>query len=113
MLADLLNQPVTILAETSSNAIDEYGNEQPAITPNTTNGYLQQQSRMTAEGYVAVESWLLILPPGTIIQAGDEVTVGPQQFVVDGDPGPVWNPVARATDHIEATLKRAGGGLEQ
>jgi hypothetical protein len=108
-----MNQPVTILTESDSDTIDAYGNEQPAVTPIITDGHLQQNSRQTAEGYVFVESWLLMLPPGTIIQAGDQVTVGPQQFVVDGDPWPVWNPAAHATDHIEATLKRAAGGLEQ
>jgi hypothetical protein len=112
MLADLLTQPVTVLAETRGSTIDAYGTGVPTVVPALTVGYLQQNSRAEKEGFVPVETWLLILPAGTDLNADDQVIVAGEQFTVNGAPWPVANPRTGLVDHLEATLARAAGGLE-
>jgi hypothetical protein len=113
-LMQLLNRTVTITRRTASASTDDYGNEISAETNVATVGELQQTQRTepTAQGELAVTTWLLILPAGTNIDTGDTVTVDTHTYEVIGSPWQARNPRTQVTSHVEATLRRSVGSEE-
>lgn len=109
----LFTQPVTVVSQILDGTIDEYGNEIPLEIATEVMGYVQQQSRAEAEGYVPTGVWLAFLPVTTVIQADDVVYTWGEAYMVDGPPTRVYNPTTRKYSHIEATLSRTAGGLEE
>lgn len=106
----LINRPCLITTNVwDGETVDAYGN--PVTVPDTieTVCELQQQSReeRSAEGELSTTSWLLLLPLGTNVPIDAIVTVGGDDYAMDGESWVVRNPRTQADSHIEATLKRS------
>lgn len=110
-IQQLLTRPCTITRRTASNATDDYGNVTRVTTTVETVCELQQRERSEPgdQGEFSDTSWLLILPAGTAIDTGDQVTVDSRGYELVGDPWPARNPLTGAESHIEATVRRTAG----
>lgn len=114
-LTDLLNLPVTIVRRAVSGELDEYGSDMAIETLIATRGELQQIRRdePVAEDETFRADWLLVLPADTPLATSDVVVVEGQEYEVVGDPA-VWrNPRTQALSHLEATVRRTGGGYDE
>lgn len=56
-----------------------------------------------------VDRWRLFAPPGTDLVTTDRIQQGALDLEVDGDPVP-WPGLDGTTHHVEAYLKKFGGG---
>lgn len=116
-LLQLLNRPVTITRRSESGDTDAYGNDIPAVSVIQTVGELQQRRQRTSgsggepadQGEVADSHWLLILPAGTDLDTGDEVTVEGHAYELVGEPWPARNPRTQTESHVEVSLRRTAG----
>lgn len=119
-LQRLLRQPVTIhhvevvdTDETGDDVLDE------DIDPTEVLAYLGQglggqslsfgggEDLVNRETYTS--DWILVVPPGTVIDANDTVEFGDDTFQVIGPPNRVWNPRTNSEHHIEARLQAIEG----
>lgn len=107
MLIDhLLTRSCTVTRRTDSGEINDYGDPVPDETAVETSCELQQLRRTEHEGDLSETAWLLVLPAGTEIGAGDMVAVDGTDYEVVGDPWGVRHPRTGALTHIEATCLR-------
>ncbi len=107
-IAALLNRACSIDHRTADGDEDAYGNATVQIETVETVCELQQRQRdeSTDREDLSVTQWLLVLPAGTVIWAGDTVTVDGFDYEVSGDPWEARNPFTQAQSHIEATVIR-------
>lgn len=109
-LAQLLNRSCTITRLQPGDDCDGYGNQTSEETTIVTVCDLQQRQRNESPDEIVASDWLLVLPAGTAIGAGDTVTVdGAGTFEVHGEPWQARNPRTRSISHLEATVRRTGG----
>jgi len=110
-LATLLNNPVQIIRRSESGSVDEYGNDIPDEMLVETVCELQQTRRdeQDDQGETSETTWLLILPAGTEIRTGDQVTADGMVFELAGDGWAARNPRTGVQSHVEATLKKTSG----
>lgn len=109
-IAGLLTLTCTITRRAAS-TVDAYGDETSTETTTTTVCELQQRQRteQTDPGTIAESTWLLVLPAGTGVAAGDTVTVAGDAYEVIGEPWGARNPRTTSTSHVEATVRRVSG----
>ncbi len=108
LTAPRLSRPCVVTARADSGTLDDYGNPTVAETTTETVCELQQQRRSEAgdQGETSDTHWLLVLPPETLIESADTVTVDGDVYEVVGDP---WHAVLPSTGletHVEASLRR-------
>lgn len=105
----LMTQEATITNVSQSAAKDEYGDPTATtVTATKVDCWLHQVAR-TEHGdnnNVQDQRWALYVPPGTILNGSDRVTVEGVTYEVEGPPWPAHNPRLRRVTHIEATLRR-------
>lgn len=107
MLIDhLLTRACTVTRRTDSGEINDYGDAVATETAVETKCEFQQLRRTEYEGNLSETAWLVVLPAGTEIGAGDMVTVDATNYEVVGDPWEVRHPSTGALTHIEATALR-------
>lgn len=110
-IAGLLTIDCTITSRTFDGTLDAYGDEIADETIVSTVCELQQRQRSETSdpGELAASTWLLILPAGTDVRAGDTVTVAGDDYELIGEPWEARNPRTAATSHIECTVRRTVG----
>jgi hypothetical protein len=111
-LSNLLNRPCTITRRSTSSSVDEYGNPIDSVSNVETVCEIQQRSRDEQDDQAETSDtlWLLVLPPGTVIDTSDKVHVpGLGDFEMVGAPWPARNPRTQQESHVEATLRRTAG----
>ena len=109
-IAGLLTLACTITHRTASTD-DSYGDETTTTSTVSTVCELQQKQRSetTDPGTIADSSWLLILPAGTTLSAGDTVTISGDDYEVHGEPWAARNPRTATASHVEATVRKVEG----
>jgi len=109
MLTELMNLPVTIVRRSASGVEDDYGNEIPAETSIQTVCEFQQKARGEEDENLASTQYMLFLPAGTDIDAGDVVVIEGLEYQMAGDPWFARDPESQTNSHVEATLVRTSG----
>lgn len=110
-LAQLLNQPCTIVSRSDEGDTDAYGD--PILTESAaeTTCVLQQNRRDEPgeAGELSDTLWTLFLPTGTALNTDDAVVVNGKIYELVGEP---WDATEGSADmhHVEATLRRTAGG---
>jgi hypothetical protein len=110
-----LTRPLTITHRDPAAGADEYGNPIPGSTGSTTTvGFLDQQSVpgqnpeiLVGQTTVQIDA-LLILPPGTDINADDWITMAGSTFEVIGTPARKTR-INGIEHHVEARLRQVAG----
>lgn len=109
-LTALLNRPCTLIHRALSGDTDEFGNDIPAETIETTVYELQQTQRTEppAAGDLGISTFLAVFPAGTSISVDTSVVDGidGHEYEVLGEPWVARNPRTQAESHIEATVRR-------
>lgn len=104
-----LTRPCTIRRRTDSATFNDYGDPIPG-PPVEVETFCELQQRQRAEGAeqgeMSTTEWLLVLKAGEAIGSADTVVVEGQEFEMVGAPWPVWDPLTKSVDHIEATCRR-------
>lgn len=114
-LAKLINRSCTISRREPSDAEDEYGNEIPGVTLIDTICELQQRQRSEPgdEDETSDSTWTLFLLPSDALGTGDVVIVAGERYEVTGEPWPARNPRTGVVEHIEATVRRVAGAMDE
>lgn len=111
-LSALLNEPVDIIGRTEGTTRDVYGNLAPVeADPVETVGYLEQTdaTEILVDRETYISNWLIILPAGTAVDAGDRVEALGKSFEIIGDPREVWNPRLQVVGQIELRARETSG----
>ena len=94
--------------------LDDFNNPIAGPTPPTVVEGCAVAPRMSTEPTIrgrhgVIVGLTLYAPPGTVILPTDRITIGGNDYQVEGEPG-VWkNPFSGSTPGIEVALKRAEG----
>lgn len=109
-ISALLNRPCVIVRRSLSGDRDDFGNDVPTETTETTVYELQQTQRtepLTA-GELGVSTFLAVFPAGTDIQVNSAVVdlLDGHEYEVVGQPWAARNPRTQAESHVEATVRR-------
>lgn len=113
-LAANLDRCVTVVLRTTPSANDFGDPVHTWVDQPETRGYLepigqavQDQEDSTGQD-TARSDHLLILPPGTVIDAADRVRIDDELFEVNGHPSRFHVP-RRGEHHVEVALRRVTG----
>jgi hypothetical protein len=107
----MINRVCIITRRSESGVEDDYGNDIPSTSTETTVCELQQRTRdeQDAEGETSDTYWNLYLLTGEDFRAGDRVQVDGQLYEAFGDAWPVVHPITGDASHVECTVRRAAG----
>lgn len=111
MVTNLLNLPCMIVNR-SFGGRDELGNDAATESTVETVCELQQRQRGEDGEELSTESFLLVLPTGTVLRSADAVIADGIEYEVQGEPWPVRNPRTQSGSHLEATVVRVSGASE-
>lgn len=113
-ITQLLTQTVTIERRGPS-GVDDYGNPVQVVTETTDLlGYVEQLATQSGHGevtndrHVANEAALLVVPAGTVFDAGDTVVIEGTRWQIYGPPRSARRPSSNVEHHVEAEIRRAG-----
>lgn len=104
----LMTRTGTLTHVTENGAPDEANNPTTTTSTSTVNLYLEpvRTNETDAGGLVVVDALRAFMPPATVVDASDTLTVDGVTYTVDGTPAPWWNPRLQATTHLEVNLRR-------
>lgn len=108
----LINRPCTLVRRSPSGATDDYGRALRGETRIETVCELQQARRdePSDQADLSVTLWSAFFLPGDDVRTGDALVVDGVEYEMVGDPWDARSPFAGSRlDHVEATVKRAGG----
>lgn len=114
-LTTLINRSATIIRRGASVAEDAYGNEIPQETASQILVELQQRQRdePDRQGELSDTDWVAFFLPGTDIATGDAIVVDGAEYELVGEPWHARNPRTQAPSHIEVSLRRTRGALDE
>lgn len=106
--ARLMTLPCTVTPMSVTSTDDRGDDVLTAGTPVDTTCWIEQtaSSEQTAGTHTTDETMRLFLPPATVIDADDRVTVEGLTYELTGPPWLAFNPRSRTHTHLEAQIRR-------
>lgn len=111
-VGSLINRSATLLRREPSGETDEFGNPIETVSETEILCELQQRQRDEEDdqGEFSESLWNLFLPAGTALDTGDAIVVDGAKYELVGEPWETRNPRSQQFSHVQATVRRTGGG---